>query len=73
MLVNSRERHCYAPPGMERVTPIDEIPLAFQKVIRLSKDKVQIIDTRLCYNWEPGEDGGRYVECGSVASDADKF
>ncbi len=72
MLVYSRERHRYAPPGMERVTPVEEIPPQFQKEVRLSASNVQIIDTRLCYNWEPGEDGGRYVECGSVASDADK-
>lgn len=73
MSILSRENHQYAPPGKERVTPIDEIPVHFQKVVRLSEKKVQTLDIRLCYNWEPGEDGGRYVECGSVASDADKF
>ena len=49
--------------------PVEEIPEEFRVVALLPKGKTQIIDTRLCYNWDPGPDGGEYVECGSVATD----
>ncbi len=54
----------------ERVTPLEEIPLESQRVVSLPGGGKQTLDNRLCYNWEPGEGGGRFVECGSVAEDA---
>lgn len=71
--VASRENHSYAPPGQERETPTEEIPLEFRSAVPLpGTNRKQILDKRLCYNWQPGADGGRYVECGSVAADAEK-
>lgn len=61
------------PYDTERVTPVSEIPAEFQLKAILPGGRFQIIDTRLCYNWQPGENGGRYVECGSVAADAGKL
>jgi len=68
-LVESRENYPYKE---ERITPVEEIPKEFQSVTKLGAGNIQITDNRLCYNWEPGEDGGRYVECGSVATAAGK-
>jgi len=65
----SRENHPYSS---ERVTPITEIPPEHRIKVPLPGGRTQILDDRLCYNWQPGEDGGRYVECGSVAADAQK-
>lgn len=56
----------------ERETPIEEIPLEFQlKAMLPGTTRTQTIDRRLCYNWMPGVDGGRFVECSSVATHAD--
>ena len=68
--VASREGHSYAT---ERVTPIEEIPPEFQHAAPLPGGGTQVVDTRLCYNWQPGAGGrgGRYVECGSVAAAAE--
>ena len=71
-LARSRKNHDYADPGQERTTPLEEIPDEFQMEVPLPGGKKQIVDKRLCYNWQPGPDGGRLVECGSVWADADK-
>ena len=59
----SRAEHPYSE---ERDTPVEEIPEGFQKESLLPGGRVQITDTRLCYNWQAGPNGGCYVECGSV-------
>jgi len=69
MIVESRVNHEYEEG---RITPVEEIPLAFQKVVRLASNHTQTLDVRLCYNWVPGEDGGVFVESDSVAADAEK-
>ena len=72
-LVWSRKNHDYADPGQERTTPTEEIPEEFQTEVPLpGTNRKQITDNRLCYNWQPGPDGGRLVECSSVWADADK-
>jgi len=48
-----------------------EIPEEFRSVGVLPNGKKQIIDIRLCYNWDPAPDGGELVPCGSVAAHAD--
>ncbi|KUK79656.1 MAG: hypothetical protein XD95_0230 [Microgenomates bacterium 39_7] len=68
--VRSRKDHQYAPTGSEEITPIDEIPPQFRRIATLPGGNKQIVDSRLCYNWEPGDEGGRMVECSSVASHA---
>lgn len=68
--VYDRSDHEYAAPSHERTTPVEEIPPQFRKKAKLKSNVFQILDKRLCYNWEPGPNGGRFVECGSVASDA---
>ncbi len=69
-IAESRANHIYRG---ERVTPVEEIPLEFQQKVVLSDGDVQIINARLCYNCEISTDGKRrFVECGSVASDAEK-
>lgn len=71
--IESRSNHQYAPPGEERTTPLEEIPPEHRRKSVLPGGGYQITDNRLCYNWEPGPDGGRLVECGSVAADASKL
>lgn len=72
MPVESRKNHPYSS---ERETPLEEIPKKFRRKAPLPGGGFQILDSRLCYNWQPPKDGrpSRYVECGSVWSDADKL
>ncbi len=71
-LIYDRSNHQYASPGREHPTPVSQIPPRFRKKVALpGTNRTQIVDSRLCYNWEPGANGGRFVECGSVAADAD--
>lgn len=63
--VMSRKDHPYSS---ERVTPIGEIPPKFRQKALLPGGNSQILDTRLCYNF----DGKQYVECGSVWSHAEQ-
>ena len=58
---------------IERVTPVEEIPLKYQVKAPLPGGRIQIVDMRRCYNWQPGENGGILVECGSVAAGAHKL
>ncbi len=61
--VMSRKNHPY---DSERVTPIEEIPPKFRLTAPLPGGNFQILDTRLCYNFN----GKEFVECGSVWSHA---
>lgn len=54
----------------ERVTPISDIPVEFRHVVVLPGGEQQILDRRLCYNWDPSIEA--MVECSSVWSDADR-
>ncbi len=71
-VVESRKNHPYSS---ERVTPLDEIPKRYRKKVLLQSGGHQIVDTRLCYNWVPSQNGkpDKYVECGSVAAYAKDF
>lgn len=70
--VRSRENHQYPPTGSEYSTPIQEIPLAHRRTVPLPGGGKQVVDARLCYNWDPAYQGGKMVECSSVASHADQ-
>lgn len=73
MPVSDAERKSH-PYNSERVTPISEIPPENQDVANLPAGGSQVVDNRLCYNWQPDpKPHGRFVECGSVQSDAEKF
>ncbi|MGD9128957.1 MAG: hypothetical protein PVJ09_00485 [Candidatus Woesebacteria bacterium] len=66
-----KEPHYYL---REQRTPLSQIPQEYQMTATLPGGDIQIVDTRLCYNWQPSPKGkGRLVECGSVAADADKL
>lgn len=82
-MAGGRESFILSPMCNERVrnealyrtgdpTPVENIPVEFRAVAILPRGKTQIIDTRLCYNWDPGIDGGELVECGSVAAHAER-
>lgn len=61
--------HNYAAPvNFELPTPLEKIPRKFRKKHVLSGGKVQIIDSRLAYNWD--RERNMMVECGSVSGDA---
>ena len=61
----------YNYSGGERVTPEEEIPDSLRLVAVLPGGRKQILRKDRCYNWVPGDNGGRYVECASVASHAE--
>lgn len=63
--VISRKNYQY---NIERITPIEEIPPKFIGVAPLPGGRIQIVDTRLCYNFN----GIDLVECGSVWSHAEE-
>lgn len=64
--IRSRKDHSYSE---ERLTPIEEIPPEHRYNAPLPGGGSQVLDNRLCYNFEPGNK--RYVECGSVWSHAE--
>ena len=53
---------------VEELALLEEIPEEFRRVALLSNGKMQMVDIRLCYNW----DGEKYVECSSVAAHAEQ-
>ena len=57
-----------------RVTPEEEIPPEWGYRAPLPGGGSQFLDKRLCYQFVPEEGGGgRYIESGSLASDAGKY
>ncbi len=68
--VRSRKNHQYPPTGSEYPTPIQKIPREHRRTVPLPGGRTQVVDDRLCYNWDPAYQGGKMVECSSVASHA---